>query len=65
MCDRIAGQVVRALDRVLRAEPVMPKHLREEVYAWLALMPRLRGRPKELRKQFERYLERKVERDLL
>jgi len=65
MCDRIAGQVVRALDRVLRAAPVMPKHLREEVYAWLALMPRLRGRPKELRKQFERYLERKVERDLL
>jgi len=65
VCDRIAGQVVRALDRVFRAEPVMPKHLREEVYAWLALMPRLRGRPKELRKQFERYLERKVERDLL
>jgi nucleoside 2-deoxyribosyltransferase len=65
MCDRIAAQVVRALDRVLRVEPVMPKHLREEIYHWLALMPALRGRPKELRKEFERHLERKVERDLL
>jgi len=44
---------------------VMPKHLREEVYNWLALMPGLRGKAKDLRKEFERFLERKVERDLL
>lgn len=65
MSDRIATQVVRALDRVIAMEPVMPKHLREEIYHWLALMPAFRGRPKELRKEFERYLEHKVERDLL
>jgi Nucleoside 2-deoxyribosyltransferase len=65
MCDEIAAQCVRALDRVREMEPVMPKHLREEVYNWLALLPGLRGKEKALRKEFERYLERKVERDLL
>jgi hypothetical protein len=65
MCDEIAMQCVRALDRVRVMEPVMPKHLREEVFNWLALMPGLRGKAKDLRKEFERFLERKVERDLL
>ena len=65
MCDEIATACVRALDRVREIEPVMPKHLREEVYNWLALMPGLRGKEKALRREFERYLERKVERDLL
>jgi nucleoside 2-deoxyribosyltransferase len=65
MCEEIAAACVRALDRVLEQEPVMPKHLQEEVYHWLALMPRLHGKEKALRKEFEAYLERKVERDLL
>lgn len=65
MCEQIAHAVVRALDRVLAIDPVMPKHLREEVYNWLAIMPGLRGKEKFLRKDFERILERKVERDLL
>jgi hypothetical protein len=65
MCEEIAAACVRALDRVLAQEPVMPKHLREEVYNWLAMMPGLRGDEKALRKEFERGLERKVERDLL
>lgn len=65
VCDRIATQVVRALDRVVKIEPVMPKHLREEIYHWLALMPGMHGRPKELRRTLERLLERKVERGLL
>jgi hypothetical protein len=43
----------------------MPKHLREEAYQWLALAPALRGKQKDLRKEFERHLERKVERELL
>ena len=51
--------------RVRELEPVMPKHLREEVYNWLALMPGLRGPQKELRKEFERNLQRKVEKGLL
>ncbi len=65
MCEAIAASCVRALDRVFATEPVMPRHLREEVYNWLPLMPGLRGKEKTLRKEFERYLEQKVERDLL
>jgi hypothetical protein len=65
MCERIAGEVVRGLERVLRLEPAMPKHLRAEIYNWLAVMPGFLGAPKELRKEFERILERKVQRDLL
>lgn len=65
LCDLVAAGCIRALERVAATEPVMPKHLREEVYNWLALMPGLRGKEKLLRKEFERCLERKVERDLL
>jgi hypothetical protein len=65
MCDDLAAAVVRAFDRVRDIEPVMPRHLREEVYNWLPLMPGLRGKEKALRREFERHLERKVQRDLL
>jgi nucleoside 2-deoxyribosyltransferase len=64
-CEVIAAHVVRALDRVLREEPVMPKYVRAEVYTWLSLLPRLRGPAKKLRKEFEQILERKVDRGLL
>lgn len=64
-CEQVAAQCVRALNRLIATEPVMPKHLREEVYQWLALMPGLRGKEKALRKEFEKHLERKVEKDLL
>lgn len=63
--ELVAAQCVRAFERVLAMEPVMPKHLREEVYQWLPLLPGLRGKEKALRKAFERQLEHKVERDLL
>lgn len=65
VCEQVAAQCVRAFDRLLASEPTMPKHLREEAYQWLALMPGLRGKAKELRKEFEAHLERKVERNLL
>jgi len=65
MCEQIAQACVRAFDRAIEIEPVMPKHLREEVYNWLALMPGLRGKEKALRKEFEHILEQKVERGLL
>jgi len=64
-CEVIAAHAVRSLDRVLREEPVMPKYLRVEVYAWLALLPGLRGPAKKLRKEFEQILKRKVDRGLL
>jgi nucleoside 2-deoxyribosyltransferase len=65
MCEQIAAACVRAFDRVMGTEPVMPKYLREEVYQWLALMPNFKGKPKELRRKLEDILERKVEHDLL
>lgn len=65
VCDEVAGHIVRALDRVREAEPVMPRHLREEVYNWISLLAGLRGKEKALRREFERYLGRKVQRDLL
>ena len=65
MCDAVAAAVVRALDRVRDTEPAMPRHLREEVYNWLPMMPGLRGKEKALRREFERHLERKVQRNLL
>ncbi|MET0263607.1 MAG: nucleoside 2-deoxyribosyltransferase [Rariglobus sp.] len=65
MCEEIAAACVRALDRVVVTEPVMPKHLREEIYQWLALMPNLKGNKKDLRRELETVLQRKVERDLL
>ena len=65
MCDAVAAACVRAFDRVREIEPVMPRHLREEVYNWLSLMPGLRGKQKELRREFEHFLETKVERELL
>lgn len=65
MSEQIAESCVKALDKVTASEPVMPKHLREEVYQWLAMMPNLQGNPKKLRRELESILERKVERDLL
>ncbi len=65
MCEQIAAACVRALDKVVATEPVMPRYVREEVYHWLALMPGTKGNLKNLRRRMEDILERKVERDLL
>jgi len=65
MCEQIATLSVRALDRVAKQEPAMPKHVREEVYTWLALMPGLRGDEKKLLKELEKLLEHKVRQGLL
>ncbi len=65
VCDEVAAVVVRAFDRVREIEPVMPRHLREEIYNWIPMMPGLRGKEKALRREFEHHLERKVQRDLL
>ncbi len=65
MCDHLAAACVRAFDRVQAIEPVMPKYLREQVYNWLPLMPGLAGKKKDLRKEFEKHLERKVDQGLI
>jgi nucleoside 2-deoxyribosyltransferase len=65
VCEHAAAQCVRAFERMLATPPALPKHLREEVYQWLPLLAGLRGKEKALRKEFERHLEQKVERDLL
>jgi hypothetical protein len=56
---------VRAFERVLSMAPIMPRHLREEVYQCLPICAGLHGKQKDVRKEFERHLEEKVERDLL
>jgi hypothetical protein len=65
MCEVVADKVVAALERAARLPPAMPKHLREEVYQWLARMPGFDGKEKTLRKHFEDILARKVRRNLL
>ena len=65
ICDRLATKIVKGLDRARRLPPQMPRHLREEVYQWLALLPGLGGKPKLLRKELEDHLARKVKKDLL
>ena len=65
MCEDIAGACVRAFDRSVASKPHMPKPLRAEVYQWLALMPNLKGKPGELRREFEGLLRSKVEHGLL
>lgn len=64
-CEHIAAQCVRGFERLLKTEPILPRHLREEAYQWLPLALGLHGKEKALRKELERVLERKVERDLL
>ena len=65
VCEEVAAQCVRALERLLTTPPVMPKHLREEAYHWLPMWAGLRGKEKALRREFEGYLEGKVERNVL
>jgi len=65
MCDHIATVVVRGLDRAAKLPSALPKPLRDNVYAWLALLPSLRGDPKKIRKQFAKLLEQKIARGLL
>lgn len=65
ICDRLATQVVRALNKVLKTPPVLTPELRPDVYTWLALMPGLKGKKKELRGHLAKLLERKVLRGLL
>lgn len=65
ICDRLATRIVRALDQVRRMPPALPAELRNDVYAWLALMPGLKGKKKALRAELARLLEQKVLRGLL
>ena len=65
MCEHVAAQCVRALDRAVMLKPALPKRLRTDVYRWLALMPGLRGKEKALIKDFEELLDQKVAKRLL
>lgn len=65
LCEHIAAATVRGLDRAAKLPPALPKHLREEVYAWLALLPAFAGSTKKIRKEFEALLAHKVQADLL
>ncbi len=65
MCEHVAAQCVRALDRVVLLKPALPRRLRTDVYKWLALMPGLRGKPKNLTKELAEIMDSKVTKRLL
>ena len=65
ICDRLATEVVHALNRLLQVPPVMTPELREGVYDWLASMPGMRGKKKDLRLQLAAALDQKVKKKLL
>jgi nucleoside 2-deoxyribosyltransferase len=65
VCETVAQQCVRAFERLLSLPPALPRHLREDAYQWLATCAGLRGKQKELRKEFEQHLELKLEKGLL
>jgi nucleoside 2-deoxyribosyltransferase len=63
--DEVAAHCVEALERVVAIPPVLPKHLREAAYHWLALAPGLSGTDDRVREEFDRLLNGKIERELL
>jgi|UniRef100_UPI004049D23E nucleoside 2-deoxyribosyltransferase len=65
MCEHVASQCVRALDRALQLKPALPKRLRSDVYKWIALMPGLRGKTNILNKELKTILDGKVAKRLL
>ena len=65
MCEHVASQCVRALDRALQLKPALPKRLRSDVYKWIALMPGLRGKTNILNKELKTILDGKVAKRML
>jgi len=65
LCEQIALLVVGGLDRAVEREPMMPKHLREAVYTWLALMPGLCGDAKKTAKELQKILAGKIKNELI
>ncbi|GAB5559087.1 MAG: hypothetical protein SynsKO_07340 [Synoicihabitans sp.] len=61
----LAKRVITSLDSVRELPPALAPELRENVYAWLAQMPGLKGRSKALHTQLAQILQTKIERGLL
>ncbi|MEJ6604409.1 MAG: nucleoside 2-deoxyribosyltransferase [Verrucomicrobiia bacterium] len=63
--QELSKRVIKALDNVRKIPPVLQPELRANVYAWIAQMPGLKGRPKALHEKLATILVHKVERGLL
>ena len=63
--QELSKRVIKALDNVRKIPPVLQPELRANVYAWIAQMPGLKGRPKALYEKLATILVHKVERGLL
>ena len=63
--ERVATKVVQALNKLLKTTPVMTPELRDHVYEWLAVMPGLQGKKKELKQKLADLLLHKKARGLL
>jgi nucleoside 2-deoxyribosyltransferase len=64
MNDLIAKEVIAGLDKAATLPPAMPKHLRSQVYQWLALMPGVSDVPL-MQSSLKRELRDKVEKGLI
>jgi len=65
VCDQLAPAVIAALNRVLKLPSVMPAESQAVVYDWLALMPGMKGKKKELRARLDALREAKAAKGLL
>jgi len=65
MICQVAKEVVEAMDRVVKKEPIMPKDMRETIYQWLAKVPGFQRGDQEELMHFLSALQRKVERKLI
>lgn len=61
----LSKRVIKALDNVRKSPPTLQPEWRENVYAWIAQMPGLKGRSKALHDQLATVLAHKVDRGLL
>ena len=59
LLEQVAGEVVRAMEEVVKMPAVMPKEVRKPVFEWLQLMPGFReGEMAEVKKLLEGRLQR-------
>jgi nucleoside 2-deoxyribosyltransferase len=61
----LAEKIIAALDRVTALPPLLPKHSRRDIYAWLARMPGFIDEADAVQKRFLSHLERKEGKGLL
>lgn len=65
VCDQLAIKIVAALNRMIKLPPVMPAESQAAVYDWLAQMPGMKGKKKDLRARLAALRDAKAAKGLL